>query len=199
MVDTITYIVSVVGIIAAMCYLFLTECLYGSKKKSDPKFIADIQASIKDKNGLDSVLKNYEIANREIERRENITLLIGSILITGSILVLGNTAKSENELATPIYIYAVTSILLFVLWLFVLHCTSRELDNLAYSYVKDIEEALSESFGYRFGIHRYLYSKTHKNNKTVWWLRVRRFFWGFVLILLSIAWLLVSVSRLTIR
>ncbi|MEM2240434.1 MAG: hypothetical protein QXL27_09085 [Candidatus Bathyarchaeia archaeon] len=41
-----------------------------------------------DKNKLKIFMLDYEVSNREIERREHIMLVIGSILITGSFLML---------------------------------------------------------------------------------------------------------------
>lgn len=186
MVDYTVFWVSIMGICAAIIYWFIEQ---SEGKEFNSEFISNIKDSIKRKQSLNTVLKDYEITNREIERRENITLLIGSILITGSILVVGYTVTSPG----PKYPYAVTSIFLFILWLFVLHNTTKKLDSMSYSRVRAMEEALSEHFGYDFGIHRYLYSKTKKNCGTVWWLRWRRFFWGFILILLSFVWLLLSV------
>lgn len=55
---------------------------------------------------------------------------------------------------------AVASIGLYVLWLFILHYTSKKLDEITYSRIKAIKKALSERIGYEFGIHRYIDKET---------------------------------------
>jgi len=190
MIDTGTLAVSILGFVIAVIF-GLIEPRISIGKEYDSEFKSKIQDTIKKQEGVESVLKDYEITNKEIERRENITLLIGSILIAGSVLILGNTVISNN--AVPKFPYALTSILIFILWLFVLHATTKKLDSMSYSRVRAMEEALSDHFGYDFGIHKYLYSKTKKNCETVWWMRWRKIFWGLILILLSSAWLLLSV------
>jgi hypothetical protein len=190
MIDAGTLAVSILGLVAAVIF-GLIESRISMGKEYDSDFKSKIQDAIKNKHGMEPVLKDYEITNKEIERRENITLLIGSILITGSVLILGNTLINNN--AVPKFPYALTSILVFVLWLFVLHATTKKLDSMSYSRARAIEEALSDHFGYDFGVHKYLYSKTKKNCGTVWWLKWRKIFWGLILILLSSVWLLLSI------
>lgn len=198
MLDLLTFIVSIIGICSAIIYLHVIELSHEKYDDSDKAkrklFISKIFEGLKctkTSERLKGVLKDYEITNREIERRENITLLIGTILITGSILILGNTANING----PKFPYALASILLFIIWLFVLHLTTKELDNMSYPRARDIEEALSKYFEYRFGIHSFLFSKTQKNGKPVWWLDVRRAFWAIILILISSIWLILALFR----
>jgi hypothetical protein len=202
MFDISTFIVSFIGTLLGVIYLHLVERWQESEegklsdKSARSDFIQKVRFSIRESDGLNSVLKDYETTNREIERRENIGLVIGSILITGSLIILGNMATSNGSVTR--FPYAVASISLFAIWLFVLHGSTVKLDNLSYMRAKAIEEALSESPRYDFGIHRYMSRETRarekgKENDPVWWLDVRRSFWGFIFILLCVGWALVSV------
>jgi len=192
MIDGFTYWISIVGICFAVISFFI-EPSEGEEYNCD--FGKKIKYIIKDRKGLNAVLKDYEITNKEIERRENINLVVGTILITGSILVLGNTATNHSPKLLP---YSTTSIFLFISWLYLLHVTTKKLDSVSYSRVRAIEEVLTEYFKYDFGIHSYLRSKTRKkkkeNEEPVFWLRLRRGFWGFILILLSFSWLYLSLG-----
>jgi len=92
MVDFITFSISIIGVLAGFFFWFIEQS-EGKELNSD--YISKVKETAKER--LDVVLKDYEITNKEVERRENITLLIGSILITGSILVLGNTAAENSN------------------------------------------------------------------------------------------------------
>jgi hypothetical protein len=195
--DIATFGISLIGFALAVLYFLIISTAFERSKKheADDKAEADAIKKFIEKRteGLKIVLSDYEAFSKEVERRENITVVIGSILITASMLIFGNSAISETE--NPIYPYALTSILLFVFWLFFLHATTRELDNIAYTRLKTIEKALSDEEGnYNFGIHSYLTSVTQNTRrKTVWWLMLRKQFWGLVLILLCLAWLMLSL------
>jgi len=186
--DLYVFIISILGILLGLFYM-ATESSEEASPKFD-EFRRQVQISIRFRGDTDVVLQDYESSIKEVDRRENIGLLIGSILITGSLIILGNTATSEN----PKFPYALTSILIFVVWLFVLHHTTKWLDSMAYSRIRALEEAISSHAGYDFGIHSYMYGRTHPRNRALRRLRVRRLFWGFVLVSLSIAWLLLSIS-----
>lgn len=152
-----------------------------------------ISLSMKDhKNALDAVLKDYETTNKEIDRRENITLIVGTILITGSLIILGNTATANPVTRFP---YAFSSILLYVLWLLASHLTTTKLDYMTFTRARAIETALKEHFGYDFGVHKYVMDKTNNKDETAPWVEIRRNFWGIILIALSISWLVISVFR----
>jgi hypothetical protein len=144
------------------------------------------------KNALDTVLKDYEITNKEIERRENINLLVGTILVGSSFLILGNTANNGIQQIFP---YALSSILLFVLWLFVLHYTTAKLDSFGYARIRAIEEAITQHYGYDFGIHRFNYTEITPKDKTEPWAEIRRYFWGIIMIAFSFSWTIISVSK----
>lgn len=196
MIDGLTFTVSIIGIVFAIIYIGLMSyfsCKQSSveeksKKEGQELYLLEkgcseplksTSLSLEGKDKLIIILKDYEISNREIERRENITLLIGSILITASILLLINAIPNVK------WVFAAASIFTFTLWLFLIHLMTKKLDDLSYSRVRTMEEALAKMAGYEFGIHRYLLRKTNKTT----WIKMRRCFWGFLLILLSIAWL----------
>jgi hypothetical protein len=188
MVDIITFAVSIVGICAVITYWAIQAD--EPEKLDNKEFLTAIEASLQKKENINIILKDYEAINGEIGRRENINLLVGSILLTASALLLGNTALSTISK----FPFAITSIFLFVIWLFALHNTTKKLNAKSYTRVRSIEQALTKHCGYEFGIHTYIMNKTsNKCGETYPWLRFRRGFWGYILLLISLAWLLLSL------
>lgn len=199
--DIVTLMISVVGLLIGVAYLHLVEKWHEEKDEASDFKRRARDALLTHQIHIDAFLKDYEITNREVERRENIGLIIGSILITSSFIILGNTTLSAGQL--PKFPYAATSVSLFAIWLFVLHGTTVKLDKIAYTRLRNLEVILSEYLGYDFGIHSHLRLTTRKKKtqekakddkiESEWWLDCRRSFWGLVLILLSVAWFLVSI------
>lgn len=146
---------------------------------------------------LKTILTDYKIGNDEVSKRDNVTLLVGTILITSSFLIFGNVATTQNP---QLYIYSLASIGLFLIWLFVLHETGKNTNKITYIHLKAIEKGLSRYFQnqkinsplYEFGTHYRICKKT--NDQSTPWLRIRRMFWAFVLCLLSLSWMLLSVK-----
>ena len=136
-------------------------------------------------NHMDHILKDYETMNREIHNRSVITEAVGAILITASFLILANTVAYKVTLNSK-YSMCIISMLLYVLWFFVLHNTTKELDNMMFSRIRAIEEALSDEkkLNYDFGIHRYIRGETRNTH----WIGIRRRFWVWVLLLLFSGW-----------
>ena len=140
---------------------------------------------------LNLMLKDYEIANDAVDRRDNVTLLVGSILITSSFLILANVALKSGQ---PTFIFSIASIGLFSIWLLALHDTGKKVNNITYRHIKAVEGAIRTHFqedniSYDFGNNLTICYKTE--DQSVWWLRLRRTFWAIVLLLLSISWFLV--------
>lgn len=196
--DLFTFLLSTVGIVVSLLYM-LNVWFYFGEPKREGEYDRELADSIKaklEKNDkfLNGVLKDYGISNIDNQRRDNITLLIGSILATASLLILANTVS--ERLAHPISIYALVSIGLYSLWLLFIHDTAKKLDNITYYRVKAIEKALTDYLGYEFGIHSYIFKETRKccGKRAVLWLRGRRTFWGVIMLLLSIAWLWLAVT-----
>lgn len=202
-VNFVTLAISIEGIVISSLYIILrlfsvVDKGYDEKLKQD--ILNWIRNTGENSNNekMKILLKDYETANAEIGRRDNITLLVGTILITASLLILGNIATTNSANHTDsIAVYALVSIGLFTIWLFVLHETNNRIDAHSYKRIKAIEEALTNYLGYDFGIHSYIYKKTRaegENDKPIWWLKVRRVFWGIILFLLSLTWMLLSVK-----
>jgi hypothetical protein len=168
----------------------------GDKLEYDPKLLKCVIDMLeKDANKYDIILKDYEVCQAEIARRDNSTLLIGSIFTTASLLILANTIS--HELRNSLFIYAFASIMLFLLWLLLVHRTGNKLDNITYKRTRTIEEALAcWKSGYQFGLHSYIWRKTHKEGKTFLWLRRRRSFWSIILMLISFAWMFLAMAIL---
>lgn len=134
---------------------------------------------------IDVVLKDYETMNREIQNRGTITQAVGAILITASFLILGNVVGGKIT-SNVKYAMGIVSIALYVVWLFVLNYTTKKLDNMTFSRIRAIEGTLSDEkrLNYDFGIHSYIEDET----KTTLWIKIRRRFWVWVLILLFVGW-----------
>jgi hypothetical protein len=190
-----TFLLSIGGICVGSIYFWLRSWFVKDRTESSELTRSIlISLSMKDhKNALDTVLKDYEMTNKEIDRRENITLIVGTILITGSLIILGNTATANPVIRFP---YAFSSILLYVLWLLASHLTTTKLDYMAFTRARAIEIALKEHYGYDFGVHKYVWDKmSNKDGKAFLWVEFRRNFWGIILIALSVSWLIISVFK----
>lgn len=138
---------------------------------------------------LNSILKDYDISCSELRRRDNIVLVIGTIIITASLLIFGNAVNASQSNLFPIYAFA--SIVLYSIWLICIHWTSNKLDDIQYRRIKAMEKSLTRHLSYDFGMYSYIRSKISDKD---YWLRLRRSFWDVILLLLSFAWLLMSLS-----
>jgi len=198
--DPITFFISLVGLFLSLFFILreLFPCV-------PPPYDEELKKNLsewlnKDENGekLKLVLADYETSNEEVRRRDNVHLIIGTILITASFLILGNVAL---RLVSPLWVFSFTSIGSFSIWLFLLHNTGKKINKITYDRIKTIEAVLSDHFKekseeckkvtYEFGIHSYIVRKTHEQRDL--WLRGRRSFWGFILLLLSLAWMFLSI------
>jgi hypothetical protein len=199
--DTIaTFFLSVVGLAFAMCDFL--EMWFSLDKKNgsgidpdyDEELLKCITEMLKTENSNQTILiKDYDVCQSEIVRRDNSTLLIGSIFTTASLLLLANTISQKFQ--NSMFVYAFASILLYLLWLLLVHKKSKQLDDITYTRIHTIERALAnEKSGYQFGHHSYIWRKTHTQGKTKRWLRKRRVFWSVILMLISSAWMILSLS-----
>jgi hypothetical protein len=196
---TLTGVVSAAGIVSALVYMYKLGNLYGEEELK--KEVGDLTSKIKKvlnsnkEDGIELIVKDYETSCKEIERRDHITLLIGTVLITAATLVF-NAGFSAHPSAR--FLLASVSILLFSVWLWAMHYTSVRLNNLSYIRIRAIEEALSghltnkatekalsDDVTYKFGIHQYLFEKTQRQD----WIKFRRWLWGYVSLLLGFGWL----------
>jgi hypothetical protein len=196
--EILTYFLSIVGLAVASGDIL--RMWFSLDKKNDQKntpedseLLGHLKEFLKNPTNRDSVVKDYEICQAEVARRDSSTLLIGSIFTTASLLILANTISQTFSNST--FIYALASILLYLLWLLTVYRTSRYLDQITYTRIRIIEEAMShEESGYKFGLHSDVWRKTHtEEGKTVPWLRLRRAFWSIILLLISFSWMLLSL------
>lgn len=197
MFHPLTFIISLL----ALCWALteIKKLFHFSEPKTDEKLRDAIVQTVGENETnyqkLEGVLKDYEILNAELQRRENISLVIGTILIAASLLIFGQTAVSE-EIGSPMGVSAISSIGLFALWLYFLHGTGKKLDDIALKRARALEEAVSKCLGYEFGIHSYTLKETRNRiGNPKLWLRRRRTFWFTVLGLLSFSWLLLSLIK----
>lgn len=198
--DVYTLFISLLGIIISIGYI-LNEAFRpyhtGSDIQNERNNIVEwLRNDDADGNRLKVILADYESGNEWINRRDNVTLLVGTILITSSFLILGNVAIRPEQ---PTSIFSFASIGLFAIWLLVLHQTGKRINGMIYRHLKSIEGALTEHFQhqgqalqYSFGTHLLVVEGTTDQSDT--WIRIRRMFWAFVLLLLSLSWMLLSIS-----
>lgn len=198
--DPPTFLVSLVGIIIALFYI--RKQWLSPTPERDTQLEDEIAGWIRDpwkslplnkKEKLDILLRDYEAATAEVGRRDNITLLTGTVLVTSSLIILGNTALSKPA---QLGVYGLASIGLFSIWLFLLSETAKGLNDLSFVRINAIEAAIKAAIApdseYEFGIHSFIRKKTL--NISVPWLKYRRrIFWYVVLLLLSVSWMLLSV------
>jgi hypothetical protein len=178
--DPVALAISIFGVVISAVYLFirLSSCArkedYDTElKKELDEWLDGDKTKPPDCQKVEVLLKDYETATSEIARRDNVALIVGTILVTSSLLIFATYAGTN-----PISIYAFASIGLFSVWIWLLHYTGSKLDDLSYDRIKAIEEALKDRLGYKFGIFSYIFSRTYPKNKCkpVLWLRFRRIF-----------------------
>jgi len=207
MFNPLNFLPSIIGMLIAFIFILYQSVKYQflpKEKNYDEEVRQNLSAilelqrigSIGSRDSIiNGVLKDYEISIREIERRDNIFLIIGSILVTASLLILAETVSKTST--HPIWIYALASIGTYVIWLFAIHETDNKLDEFAYKRIKAIELAVSDHLRRDnkdkekialFGIYSYIYEK----KRIIWWLPLREYFWYVILLFLSIAWLLIA-------
>jgi hypothetical protein len=228
LVDLPTLIVAAAGIILSLSYVF-REFFCSLDLGPDVEVMEGLSAWLRgwtprgkgtveqERIAIDIVLRDIETANREISRRDQITLVVGTILITSTFLILANAASllRENGLGTELRlslgVHAFASVGLFTIWLLILYDTAKRLNGLVFKRIRAMEQALTEFLQapvappppmnhqspviregnrepFAFGTHSYLDMITE--NQTACWLRLRRSFWALVLLFLSSSWLM---------
>jgi hypothetical protein len=200
----ITYFLAIGGLTVAfwdivrMWFSLDSKQEKGNTPEIDVELLKGLRAYLTT-NSRDTVLKDYESCQAEVGRRDNSTLLIGSIFTTASLLIIANTISQTNEGWT--FTYAFASIMLFLLWLLIVHRTSNEEDRITYKRIHTIERALTtENSEYHFGLHQQVWRETHTSEgRTLRWLKIRRTFWDDILMLISLSWLLLSLASLWVQ
>lgn len=196
MSDSCTFWVSLGGFVLSIIYILMIP----EWGKEDQEFTCFFPLTNKNINVL---LKDYEITNVEIARRGHITLLVGTILVAAAFLIVGQVFLESNE--NPTHMAALVSTGLYSTWLFVLHGTSKRLDNMTFAHLKGIARKISQIIhyqeGYQFGVHSFItreFDKSLRKKKflarirTEWWIWVRRRFWGWTYLFLCLYWMYVS-------
>lgn len=190
MSDLGTFVISIIGFVLSMIYIVIIEF----RKPGLFEYHFNENQNIE----IDVLLKDYESTNNEIERRENITLVVGTILVAAAFLIVSETFSEilikSNGNETHL-VDALASIFLYSIWLFGVHYTTKRLDDIAYARIRGIEEKITKMSSYQrdstFGIHTFLksYIERHKTRFLIWF---RRRFWGWILVFLSLYWLWIS-------
>lgn len=144
-------------------------------------------------NHKEFILKDYSITNDEIARRENITLVVGSILVSSSFIILGNYVVNDLSNVHNSLFPATVSIVLYAVWLFVFQITTKKIDERSYERIRALEKIISDKINPNpnkynkydvFGIHSFLHTDLEDRS----WMPIRRWFWGLILLLLSLCW-----------
>jgi len=116
------------------------------------------------------LLLEYRTLNQEVGRRGEMLAIHGSIFVVASLTLLGATASASISARVVLVFLA---LLVYAVWLLVVTCTSQRLDDITLARLRTIERRLG------FEVHSFV-----KREAGRWWLVIRRFIWGFVLILI---------------
>ena len=119
------------------------------------------------------LLFEYRTLNEEVSRRGEMLAIHGSIFVVASLALLGATVSAASIPRPARVALVFLALLVYATWLLVVTCTSQRLDDITFARLIGIEERL------RFEVHRYVRERAGR-----WWLVIRRFIWGFVLILI---------------
>ena len=133
------------------------------------------------------MINNYDVCNQNINQRETITLIIGSILLSSSFAIIGQYLISKNGSLTY---SSFLSIGLYAFWVLILHSTTRVYEKEAYERLNVLELTLKELLGYEYGISNRLNKARHDN----WYMKIRTCFWQLLLLFLSGTWLIISLQ-----
>lgn len=131
----------------------------------------------------------YEQISEGIRSRDNITIVAGTILITGSLLLLGICIQlvSQNIVGIETKMLMIfSSLAIYVIWLICFNLTSKEMNNIGYSKLREMEKDAGH-----INIHTQQLNKVRGKK---WWEYLRRKLWPWllwVLIIVSIAILLI--------
>ncbi len=201
--DILTFFLSRLGIALSICYICI-EAIRSNNNKEDiadeaKKIVSWLNTgfNIREKNErIKVLLADYKSGNEWIVKGQNVTYVTGTILIVASFTLLGTAATLSCK---SIGAFSLASIGLMVTWLLALQVTGKKKDKITFNHLKAIETALTNHFNnipkdktnlqYHFGIHL-----PQENNLPVCWRKVRYMTWAFVLLILSLSWLLLSVK-----
>lgn len=122
----------------------------------------------------------YRVLHDYVRQNENTILLSGSIFVTGAVILLGQTAVTNNENVRVALVFG--SWLLYLTWLFLFQLFSVRLAHRAYERLRHIESQV--------GIQAYQYMSVGRSH-------IRRWVWLALLEALLIVgvYLLVSETR----
>lgn len=191
--DFLTFSFALFGIVVSLIYILIQWNQPSPEKDTslEEKLTETLRFSNSESPVRKFVVEDYRVINEEVARRDSITLLTGTILITASFLLLA--ARFSPFMKGIQAIAALSSIGLYITWMFFLHETAKKLNTISFKRIRAIETAVQRSFGLDFGIHNYNTRETQ--GQGVWWLRMRRrIFWYVILLLLSLVWLLLSLD-----
>ena len=118
------------------------------------------------------VLLEYQTLNEEVRRRGEMLAIHGSIFVVACLALLAAAVSvPTSHFARVAMVFL--SLLIYGMWSLVVTCTSQRLDDITFARLRGIEGQLG------FQVHLYVKGRAAK-----WWSEIRRFIWGFVLILI---------------
>jgi len=184
-----------IGVGISFFYFFRRDREIKKYKTIKEEYLKKLEnVDISNKQNLSILLTDYNTSNKEIERRENITLVIGTIMLTSSFLMVNEAIK--NGINDFTVYYGILSIGIYTIWLLILHDTTRKIDNLSYPRIRAIEEQINSHIKYGFGVHSFLFSKLYEKDPIELSFFLRKIFWGITLLFLSLIWIFLSFLNL---
>jgi hypothetical protein len=105
----------------------------------------------------------YEVLNGTVGRRESSLLVAGSIFVTASLVLLGQSTQVTEQSVREAIVF--TSWAVYAIWLFLFQLTAVRVTDWTFGRLRDIERKLG------IKVHRYLVRKRDPARRWVWlWL-----------------------------
>jgi len=133
----------------------------------------------------DSLIAEYQVLNKAVQRRGSDTLLVDSIMIPSSLALVTFAIQFRNELGRnnltglPNALFIPLLSLILILIPYLLWCTSTKLDNICFDRMCEIEKDL------HIKGHQYIRERT----KCRIWFKIRRNMWHVFFLLFIGAYL----------
>jgi len=130
-------------------------------------------------NDKELFMLQFEQISAGIRSRDNISIVAGTIFITASLLLLGSCAQPPDFISKLPIVFA--SLAIYALWLIGFNVTSKKVNDLDYSRLKEMERFSNCNIN----IHCHRLGKVKDEN---WFKYLRRKIWLWLL------WVLIIVS-----
>ncbi len=140
-----------------------------------PSLEAPTPDDIPDLSGL--FILQYEQINERVRSRENVTVVVGSLFVTTSVLLLSSAASSDKGVKE---VLVLASLALYSIWMFSFSLPANMLSSRELFQLRQMERRTQ----YRINMHTYLWNKV---KETGWYRILRRQIWVYPFFVLTTA------------